>query len=132
MHRGTVGPEEHRRHLQQRQNPILYAILFLMLLRCDLKKILKLGPKMLVSFFAASVSIGLGFVASFAIFKGGLGPDAWKSLIENTPARPFTRGGPIAVFLKGTQGRLPCRPKRSETEQPVERIPPDGSQKRGC
>ena len=107
-------------------------MLFLMLLRCDLKKILKLGPKMLVSFFAASVSIGLGFVASFAIFKGGLGPDAWKSLIENTPARPFTRGGPIAVFLKGTQGRLPCRAKRSETEQPVERIPPDGSQKRGC
>ena len=97
-----MGPEEHRRHLQQRQNPILYAMLFLMLLRCDLKKILKLGPKMLVSFFAASVSIGLGFVASFAIFKGGLGPDAWKSLIENTPARPFTRGGPIAVFLKGT------------------------------
>lgn len=62
------------------KNPILYAMLFLMLLRCDLKKILKLGPKMLVSFFAASVSIGLGFVASFAIFKGGLGPDAWKSL----------------------------------------------------
>ena len=77
-------------------------MLFLMLLRCDLKKILKLGPKMLVSFFAASVSIGLGFVASFAIFKGGLGPDAWKSLIENTLAHPFTRGGPIAVFLKGT------------------------------
>lgn len=62
------------------KNPILYAMLFLMLLRCDLKKILKLGPKMLVSFFAASVSIGLGFVASFAIFKGSLGPDAWKSL----------------------------------------------------
>lgn len=62
------------------KNPILYAMLFLMLLRCDLKKILKLGPKMIVSFFAASISIGLGFVLSYAIFKGGLGPDAWKSL----------------------------------------------------
>lgn len=62
------------------KNPILYAMLFLMLLRCDLKKILKLGPKMLVSFFAASISIGLGFVVSFAIFKNGLGPEAWKSL----------------------------------------------------
>lgn len=62
------------------KNPILYAMLFLMLLRCDLKKIVKLGPKMLVGFFAATISIGLGFVVSFAVFKDGLGPDAWKSL----------------------------------------------------
>lgn len=62
------------------KNPILYAMLFLMLLRCDLKKIVKLGPKMLIGFFAATVSIGLGFVVSFAVFKDGLGPDAWKSL----------------------------------------------------
>ena len=44
------------------KNPVLYAMLFLMLLRCDMKKILKLGPKMLIGFFAASISIGLGFV----------------------------------------------------------------------
>lgn len=62
------------------KNPILYAMLFLMLLRCDLKKIVKLGPKMLIGFFAATISIGLGFVVSFAVFKDGLGPDAWKSL----------------------------------------------------
>ena len=62
------------------KNPILYAMLFLMLLRCDLKKIVKLGPKMLIGFFAATISIGLGFVVSFAVFKNGLGPDAWKSL----------------------------------------------------
>lgn len=62
------------------KNPILYAMLFLMLLRCDLKKIVKLGPKMLIGFFAATISIGLGFVVSFAMFKDGLGPDAWKSL----------------------------------------------------
>ena len=61
------------------KNPILYAMLFLMLLRCDLKKIVKLGPKMLIGFFAATISIGLGFVVSFAVFKDGLGPDAWKS-----------------------------------------------------
>ncbi len=62
------------------KNPILYAMLFLMLLRCDLKKIMKLGPKMLIGFFTATISIGLGFVVSFAVFKNGLGPDAWKSL----------------------------------------------------
>lgn len=61
------------------KNPVLYAMLFLMLLRCDMKKILKLGPKMLIGFFAASISIGLGFVVSFAVFKGSLGQEAWES-----------------------------------------------------
>lgn len=62
------------------KNPLLYAMLFIMLLRCDLKKIIKLGPKMLIGFFAASISIGLGFIISFLVFKGHLGPDAWKAL----------------------------------------------------
>ncbi len=62
------------------KNPILYAMLFIMLLRCDMKKIIKLGPKMLIGFFSATVSIGLGFVISYAIFHGALGEGAWKSL----------------------------------------------------
>lgn len=62
------------------KNPILYAMLFLMLLRCDMKKIIKLGPKMLVGFFSATVSIGLGFVIAFVIMKGAIGADAWQAL----------------------------------------------------
>ena len=62
------------------KNPILYAMLFIMLLRCDLKKIIKLGPKMLIGFFSATLSIGLGFVVSYAIMHKALGPEAWKSL----------------------------------------------------
>lgn len=62
------------------KNPLLYAMLFIMLLRCDLKKIIKLGPKMLIGFFAATISIGVGFVLSYAIFHGALGEGAWKSL----------------------------------------------------
>lgn len=62
------------------KNPILYAMLFLMLLRCDLKKIAKLGPKMLIGFSAATLSIGLGFVVSYAIFHQWLGEGAWKAL----------------------------------------------------
>ena len=62
------------------KNPLLYTMLFIMLLRCDLKKIIKLGPKMLVGFFTASISIGFGFIVSFAVFKNHLGPDAWKAL----------------------------------------------------
>lgn len=62
------------------KNPLLYAMLFIMLLRCDLRKILKLGPKMLIGFFTATVSIGLGFVVSYAIMHGALGEGAWQSL----------------------------------------------------
>lgn len=62
------------------KNPLLYAMLFIMLLRCDLRKIIKLGPKMLIGFFSATVSIGLGFFISYAIMHGALGEGAWKSL----------------------------------------------------
>ncbi|MDE6627548.1 MAG: DUF819 family protein [Lachnospiraceae bacterium] len=62
------------------KNPLLYAMLFIMLLRCDLKKIIKLGPKMLIGFFAATISIGVGFVLSYAVFHGALGEGAWKAL----------------------------------------------------
>lgn len=62
------------------KNPLLYAMLFLMLLRCDMKKIIKLGPKMLIGFFSATVSIGLGFVLAYAIMHNALGEGAWKSL----------------------------------------------------
>lgn len=62
------------------RNPLLYAMIFIMLLRCDMKKIIRLGPKMLIGFFAATLSIGLGFVLSYAIFHNLLGKDAWQAL----------------------------------------------------
>lgn len=62
------------------KNPLLYAMLFIMLLRCDLRKIIKLGPKMLIGFFSATISIGLGFVIAFAIMGRFLGEGAWQAL----------------------------------------------------
>ena len=62
------------------KNNILFAMIFLMLLRCDIRKILKLGPKMLGGFFAASISIGIGFIATYAILHNQLGSEAWKAL----------------------------------------------------
>lgn len=62
------------------KNPLLYAMLFVMLLRCDLRKIIKIGPKMLIGFFSATISIGIGFVASYAIMHRILGEEAWKAL----------------------------------------------------
>lgn len=62
------------------KNPLLYAMLFVMLLRCDLKKIIKLGPKMLIAFFCATASIIVGFILAYAIMHGFLGEGSWKSL----------------------------------------------------
>lgn len=64
----------------QLKNPLLYAMLFIMLLRCDMKIIIKLGPRMLLGFLAATLSIGLGFVISYSLFQPLLGNEAWKSL----------------------------------------------------
>lgn len=64
----------------QLKNPLLYAMLFIMLLRCDMKIIIKLGPRMLLGFLAATLSIGLGFVISYTLFQPLLGNEAWKSL----------------------------------------------------
>ena len=62
------------------KNNILYAMLVLMLLRCDIRKIMKLGWRMLGGFFAASFSIMVGFVLTYAIMNNQLGPDAWRPL----------------------------------------------------
>ncbi len=62
------------------KNNLLYAMIFLMLLRCDIRKILKLGPKMLGGFFAASLTIAIGFIATYAIMHSALGAEAWKAL----------------------------------------------------
>ncbi len=61
------------------KSAILPAMIFLMLLRADLRDIAKLGPRMILSFFAATFTIIIGFVISFAIFKGALAANAAKT-----------------------------------------------------
>ncbi len=62
------------------KNNLTYAMIFAMLLRCDIRKVLRLGPKMLVGFFAATFTIMLGFICAFLIMKGVIGSDSWKGL----------------------------------------------------
>ncbi len=58
---------------------LLPAMIFLMLLRCDLRKILKLGPKMLIGFFSATISIMIGFIITYLLFKSFFEADTWKA-----------------------------------------------------
>jgi len=49
-----------------------------MLLLADMRQIMKLGKKMLLTFLLASVSIGIGFVGMFALFHNAFGSESWK------------------------------------------------------
>lgn len=62
------------------KNSLTYAMIFTMLLRCDIRKIIKLGPKMLLGFFTASFSIMIGFVLAFLLMKGFIGDNGWMGL----------------------------------------------------
>jgi len=57
---------------------LLPSMIFLMLLQGDLRNILKLSRRMLLTFLLASVSIAIGFVGMFALFSGYFESEAWK------------------------------------------------------
>ena len=58
---------------------LLPAMIFLMLLQSDIRKILKLGKKILLTFFLASLSISLGFIIMFALLHNAFEPESWKA-----------------------------------------------------
>ncbi len=62
------------------KNNLTYAMVFSMLLRCDIRKVLRLGPRMLLGFFSATLTIMLGFIVAFLVMKRFIGSDAWKGL----------------------------------------------------
>ena len=62
------------------KNDLTYAMIFAMLLRCNIRKVLKLGPKMLIGFFSAILTIMIGFVCAFVLMKGTIGSDTWMGL----------------------------------------------------
>lgn len=62
------------------KDALLPAMILLLLFKLDLRKIIKLGPKLLLTFFVTSLSIVIGFVVAFLILKNWLDPEAWKAL----------------------------------------------------
>lgn len=76
---------------------LLPAMIFLMLLRCDMRKIIKLGPKMLIGFFSASISIAIGFIVTYAIFKRFYEADTWKAFAALAGSWMGGTGNMVAV-----------------------------------
>ena len=55
------------------KNNLTYAMIFAMLLRCDIRKVLRLGPRMLVGFFSATLTIIIGFIVALDISEADMG-----------------------------------------------------------
>lgn len=62
------------------KNNLLYAMIFVMLLRCDFRKLAKLGGRMISIFMGGAISIAIGFVLMYVLFKGVLGVESWRGM----------------------------------------------------
>jgi len=55
------------------KNNLLYAMIFVMLLRCDFRKLAKLGARMIAIFLGCSGTIALGTIVGYPIFMNSIG-----------------------------------------------------------
>ena len=55
------------------KNNLLYAMIFVMLLRCDFKKLAKLGGRMIAIFMGCAITIGVGTIVGYPIFMNMIG-----------------------------------------------------------
>jgi len=81
------------------KDALLPAMLMIMLLKCDIRSIIKLGPRMLGGYLVAVVSIMLGFIIVFAIFKTFYASDTWRAF--GALAGSWTGGSANMVALQG-------------------------------
>ena len=78
---GLFGTEDATREpLKNLKDFALPAMIFLLLLGCDLRRILSLGPKLLLTYAVTSLSLLVGIVVAFLAFRAALDPEAWKAL----------------------------------------------------
>jgi len=76
---------------------LLPAMIFLMLLSADMREIIKLGKKMILTFLLASVSIAVGFIGMFALFHTYFEPDAWKAFAALSGSWMGGTGNMVAI-----------------------------------
>ena len=55
------------------KNNLLYAMIFVMLLRCNFRKLSKLGGRMIAIFLGCSLTLAVGFFIGFPLFANVLG-----------------------------------------------------------
>lgn len=77
---GLYSSEECSKAYSALKNNLLYAMIFVMLLRCDFRKLAKLGGRMVAIFLGCSLTLFIGFVVGYPIFKHTLGTDTWAAV----------------------------------------------------
>lgn len=81
---------------------LLPALLFLLMVGCDLRAILALGPRMLAVFACAMLSILVAIVIAYLIFRNALPADGWKMLAALSAT--WTGGSANLVAVKQSIG----------------------------
>src|SRR5690606_7159117 len=57
------------------------ALIFLLMINCDLRAIFALGPRVLAVFFCTTISLFIGFVVAYLVFRHWLpAADGWQPL----------------------------------------------------
>lgn len=59
---------------------LIPALLFLLMINCDLRAIFALGPRVLAVFFSVSVALFIAFLTTFLIFHRWMPGDTWQPL----------------------------------------------------
>lgn len=62
------------------KNNLLYAMIFVMLLRCDFRSLAKLGGRMAAIFFGCTLTLFIGFFIGYPLFHQFLGNDVWGAV----------------------------------------------------
>src|SRR5699024_2388159 len=78
---------------------LLPAMLMIMLLKCDVRSIIRLGPRMIGGYLIAVVSIMLGFIIVYVIFQSFYVTDTWRAF--GALAGSWTDGSANMVALQG-------------------------------
>ncbi len=81
---------------------LLPTLLFLLMVTCDLRAILKVGPRVLAVFACAMGSILLAIVIVYVLFRGVLPQDGWKMLAALSAT--WTGGSANLVAVKQSIG----------------------------
>ena len=79
------------------KSDLLPAMIFLMLLHADMRQIMKLGKKMLLTFLLASVSIAIGFIGMFTLFHNAFASDSWKAFAALSGSWMGGTGNMVAI-----------------------------------
>ena len=91
---------------------ILYAMIFVLLLQCDFRKLIKLGGRMFAIFLAGTLTIGIGFVVGYPIFMNliGGGEVSWAAASALYGSWVAGTGAMISVgaALGANEGAFAC------------------------